>query len=663
MNTFIKLLATKPRLNFWLGPGCSAGLSYWNESEILAELQRRHPKLAGEATLEDAFFMLDPLQRETFVASTFNAMNWAYLSLAKMIAKNRVGAIVLRNIDGLLPRLLASHDLLPPLLRELDDSSESIEASTSMIFDLPVIVEPERWRDLIIHAGAGNPWVVAGVTKPLLNEIALLKEISATGTPIHFVTLWAGSKPANMPGQTISGFDPDSFFAGLAQESVGFSPSGFNTALKPEEALQKALCEERESLRNFGNQFLPNSNQELSSIDDVAFLERLNQMRIARMKMERISPNCRLTGGMEYLQAANNTGGRRADALLAAAEAQHPSKAARTENFAVSVHKGELVKILHSRAKLRRPVAAEPFYEAAYRAILSLPPKEPRQWQVAIQIAPMLHDWAATKQLEEADRLMREAIEILHRPLTNGPIQGFEEAVLWQVQTTILRQHALRHEGMRAREVFAEAIGCVERLSSLGDRFMSEYLLGMIALERARKDREAQDELIAEATAHFLAALPLKESSRGLLIFDWGTAIATIGRERNGSEADALFAQAYTHYASVAEDPTASSSVHNNWASFLLVQARKKQGAEREKLLAESWIHANKTEKLNPAKGAYNLACIAAERADWETMSKWLHISARSPIFPAPAHTDSVTSFDPIRNEVWFQKLLGELYP
>jgi hypothetical protein len=466
-----------------------------------------------------------------------------------------------------------------------------------------------------------------------------------------------------MPGQLVSGFDPDSFFAGLAQAGVEFLPAPFSETRNLDVALQKVRSAEREAMQNVGGADIFRLNQELNQLDDAAFNSRLEQISKARRKMERIAGTCRMMGGMEYSQAANSTGGRRADALLALAETHHHRTAARPEKFALSIHKGQLVKILHSRAKLRRPAEAQPFYLEAYDAIKSLPPKEPRQWQVAVDIAPMVADWAAIKTLEEAEPLIREAIEILSRPRAGGPLHTFEEVVVCQVQTTILRQHALRHEGKHSRELFAEARKYAERIRSLDDKFMSEYLLGMLDLEEARKVPDEQDQLSGAATTHFLAAIALKESSRGLLICDWGTALATIGRARNGAEGDAFFAQAYEHYKSVADDATASSLAHNNWSGFLLVQARRTAGVEKEKLLTESWTHASKTEELQPAMGAYNLACIAAERADWQTMSNWLRISARSPKLPAPAHTDSVTSFDPIRNEVWFQELLGELYP
>jgi hypothetical protein len=67
-----------------------------------------------------------------------------------------------------------------------------------------------------------------------------------------------------------------------------------------------------------------------------------------------------------------------------------------------------------------------------------------------------------------------------------------------------------------------------------------------------------------------------------------------------------------------------------------LIEARRKTGPKRESLLTESWKHASTCEEREPAKGAYNLACISAERGDWETMSQWLRISARGPDFPAP---------------------------
>lgn len=669
VNRLIQTLAAQRRLNFWLGPGCSAGVSYLSDADILRELRRRNADLPRNAGWEEAFLALNREQRGMFVHMTFGGMNWTYPCLAALAAKDRVGAIVLRNVDGLLPRLLASRDLLPPLLSELVESSETTGLSALTLFELPAIQEPTRWSDAITQRGAGNPWVVAGVSKPRPAEIEILKEIAAAGTPVYWISLWNAPAPVKLPMQLVSGFDPDSFFAALAQATVGFPPCGWGAvganAANPEQALQQALGAESETLRRSLEEALPKASsvlQGFGDLDDAAFSAKLDEFQRTRRKLAVLVPSNPNTGGIELFHAAKTTGGRRADTVLALAAEQHRAMLPRPEKFAAVFATGQWVGILHARAKLRRPAEAQAFYEEAYRTVQSLPSNEPRQWQVALDLAHMLEDWAATKDTQEAEPLVREAIDILDRPRAAGRLKPYEQSPLWTTQAGILRKHALRLDPEPARKFFREAKECCEPMRAV-DPFMAEYTLGMIAFEEARNDRAVQAERIEAGNRYFAAALEMKPSSAGLLHMDWGTVFASIARDRDGVEADALFAQAFEHFAKAAEDANAASSVHNNWSAFLLVQARRKSGAEHDTLLSESWTHARATEAQDPTKGAYNLACIAAEREDWETMSKWLRISARGPRYPPPAHTDSVTSFNAIRSEAWFQKLLEELYP
>jgi len=243
-------------------------------------------------------------------------------------------------------------------------------------------------------------------------------------------------------------------------------------------------------------------------------------------------------------------------------------------------------------------------------------------------------------------------------------LRAAEERSLWTSRITILRKHAGRLEGEAAAKCYKEARESAERLRALKDEFMCEYNLGILAFEEARNNRAAEEALFAEANQRFERALAMKPDSFSLLVMDWGTAIAGLARERQGSEADRYFAESFYRFSAVINtSDQAYAQVQNNWGAFLLVQARMKSGAERERLLDEAWSHATLARGLQPATASYNLACIAAEGRDWETMTKWLRISARGPRFPSPTHTDSVTSFNPVREEPWFKQLLAELYP
>jgi hypothetical protein len=132
----------------------------------------------------------------------------------------------------------------------------------------------------------------------------------------------------------------------------------------------------------------------------------------------------------------------------------------------------------------------------------------------------------------------------------------------------------------------------------------------------------------------------MKPSSAGLLHMDWGTVFASIARDREGRAV--LCSWRHSH-APIAADDLNAASVHNNWSAFLLVQARRKSGANARRFQS----HARARNRSAGAdKGAYNLACIAAEGEDWERCRSGAF--ARGPRFLRP-RTDSVTSFDKFR--------------
>jgi hypothetical protein len=132
-----------------------------------------------------------------------------------------------------------------------------------------------------------------------------------------------------------------------------------------------------------------------------------------------------------------------------------------------------------------------------------------------------------------------------------------------------------------------------------------------------------------------------------------GTAYGNVAKDRSGAQADLYFTRVFQTFERTAQDAESLDQIQHNL----------KIGEEREKLLERAWGHAMESEALSPTMGAYNLACIAAERGDWDTMAHWLHISAREARFPGPSHTDQITSFNQVRDKQWFNELLKSLYP
>ena len=288
MNPLIQKLAASPRLNYWLGPGCSDNLLAMPVKDILAMHLRHHPSDPPPETLEDLAAGLEKEKRANFVNNNFRGMNWAYPCLAALTASGRTGVIVMRNIDGLLPRLLAARDLMPTVLSELGDSGEATGSGT-VLYELPVVKDPERWRSL---ASVADPWVVVGVEKPRDNELALLKQFSA---PIHWVPLWNQKAPL---GTSVPGFDPASFFLALAQAAMGYVPERLVAIpFDPgniDESLTQAGYAEIQALREAGKPAMEISRTSLDGLhllDDDAFHARLRDYDSAERKLRRLSPD------------------------------------------------------------------------------------------------------------------------------------------------------------------------------------------------------------------------------------------------------------------------------------------------------------------------------------------------------------------------------------
>ena len=659
----IQALSAHPKLNFWLGPGCSAGLSPWSEADALRQLRRMNPGVDQKLPPAETFASVKPQVREQWRHSAFNGMNWAYLAMADLAAKGRAGAIVLRGLDGLLPRLLAARDVLPSMFEELNGAVQAaVQPSELALFELPLLREPEKWSDALARAAGSNPWVVIGVDKPTAEERAAIGKLGA----VYWAPLWDEAAPRIANMQAVPGFDPDSFLFALAHAMTGFLPAGFDAAHL--DSIQKSLYAEIETLRTAAHSAFEASGRALDgleALDDAAFDARMDGFHRAQLKRDRLATMTPNTGGIELYHRAKTVGGRRADRLLALAEDEYRRMPKEVSGFGAALNASQGIRILHDRALLRRHPESLALFQQAHEMLHAMPPGEPRQWSAACDVAGMLSDYAAIKEPPaDAEPLVREAVEVLERALNGGPLRPPEERSLWTARITVLRKHAGWLEGDTAAKWYTEVRECCEQIRRLKDEFMYEYHLGILDFEQARKNRAGEEELIEEGNRRFKIALGMNPGSRGLIHMDWGTAIAGVARQREGADADRYFAECFRHYREVSDTADkAYAQVQNNWGAFLLVQARTKSGAEREMLLKDAWSHANLARGIEPASASYNLACIAAERRDWETMTRWLRISARGPRFPSPTHTDSVTSFNPAREEPWFKQLLVELYP
>ncbi len=121
------------------------------------------------------------------------------------------------------------------------------------------------------------------------------------------------------------------------------------------------------------------------------------------------------------------------------------------------------------------------------------------------------------------------------------------------------------------------------------------------------------------------------------------------------------FREAARHYAeAIAIKPDMHMAL-NNWSTALISSARSLGGAEHERLLAEAYDKASRTEEIIPGKGAYNLACIQAMCGELDEMTQWLDRAHAAGKLPTREHIAADKDFDSVRETPQFKAWLSKM--
>jgi len=209
----------------------------------------------------------------------------------------------------------------------------------------------------------------------------------------------------------------------------------------------------------------------------------------------------------------------------------------------------------------------------------------------------------------------------------------------------------------KALELLAEARAWLEELPP-GEGPYTELLAKHLFCE-AEVAPQRQAALICEAEEQFQTLLRLAPGQAGAILSNWAAALSQLAMARSGELALALYAEADRKFQEAAK--IASDAVlHNNWSSLLIREARER-GGEPE-LLKRARGHAGRADALEAGKGSYNLACIAAERADREGVALWLERSAEHGKIPRLSHILRDRSFEKLRASQWFRELLEGIF-
>jgi hypothetical protein len=99
----------------------------------------------------------------------------------------------------------------------------------------------------------------------------------------------------------------------------------------------------------------------------------------------------------------------------------------------------------------------------------------------------------------------------------------------------------------------------------------------------------------------------------------------------------------------------------NNWGNALFEQAKRKTGAEADRLFAAAIEKLLRSESLVPGKAAYNLACLTALKGQPDECRKWLSKSLEHGTLPSKQHLLNDSDLESVRSMAWFHELLSRV--
>jgi Flp pilus assembly protein TadD len=138
---------------------------------------------------------------------------------------------------------------------------------------------------------------------------------------------------------------------------------------------------------------------------------------------------------------------------------------------------------------------------------------------------------------------------------------------------------------------------------------------------------------------------------------NWGNALLEQAKKKEGAEADRLFEDSYAKYKKATDLKPNNHEAWNNWGSALLDQAEKKEGPEKKKLLQEAKEKCLKAEQIKKGEGSYNLACISAIDGNEDECKKWLKTGEDSGALDTRKHAMADEYLKTYREKDWFKAI------
>jgi hypothetical protein len=584
-----------------------------------------------------------------------DSLDWPIICLAELWRSGRVARLLTAINGGSIADSTALVNMLPALYER--DYPELAAAATPCIYQVPR-AEAGAVAGLVARGAQTGPWLVIGAVSDRLGLLDAFKSIGRFEHGLFWVGLFDQPAPAlsgsrffttERNAHFVSGFDAASFLAYLLREISEFPPKlatgakglpcGVPAKVTPALQLYRWTSAVESDFNSFNNKkaIVAMELWKKAATARGEEYERLLGDAIRAYELHyRVNGGAGWSGAVGLLRLAERRSPREAELLVQKALNWIAVRPTETQMAHISAWtEADAFSIL---ARSRTGLAADTLFEKSVKFLSDLPCTQYLADFRAASMAVILCRWADQERGSNSEIIFergRQAYEEAQQASYKPDRQlRFAEA---------LRQRGLALAGEAAQRMFADAHRAIGPLleTSPKDPALLQFA-GMLAVAQGR---------LAEGESCTREAIALQPNRSAELLTTWAGALGTA---RRFTEAEAVFRQ------SEVVEPD-SPALRKSWSSTMIWRARAADGGagwwDRAKEQAE------KAETIEAGWGAYNLACIAAELGDRESVEKWMSRSAEYGQMPGLSDVLRDESFEQLQNEMWFRDLLIQIFP
>ena len=276
--------------------------------------------------------------------------------------------------------------------------------------------------------------------------------------------------------------------------------------------------------------------------------------------------------------------------------------------------------------------------------------------------AETLAEWSSREEGDRAEDLFQQArgkfeesirntLEVMERPRRIGFSPMTAQSVLGDTIVSMVsatERRARRLARGPALSLLAEEREWIERLRPTEMAYRG--VLASICLPKRPWRRNGVRSCCSRSNGRYQALLALVPAESAAIYSDWASGLGKLG----------LYEESIAKFEDGERIQADLAPLQMNWSSILVQLAR--DGGGPADLWSDARQRAERVEQLGAGRGAYNLACIAAESGDATGVAKWLQDAAGRGKMPPLWHCLEDESFRPFHTETWFRELIDDIF-